>query len=140
VQLRTELQALQNERRAEIQLIVSSLRREIEILRSREAALEAEIKGVGGRDGRDEPAAGADPLRSEQKLEGELAQLQERLVQLEAQAAGSLPSARIIEPAIAPDQPVRPRTAMIYGVALAGGVLLGGLVGFALESVRRTRA
>lgn len=139
-QLRTELQALQNERRAEIQLIVSRLQREIEIIRSREAALAAEIKGVGGRDARDEPAAGADPLRSEQKLKGERAQLQERLVQLEAQAAGSLRSARIIEPAIAPDRPVRPRTAMIYGVALAGGALLGGLVAFALERVRRARA
>lgn len=141
VELRTDLEALQTDKRSEIELIVSRLRNEIEIIRSRETALETEIKGLEGQAAQDEAAGGEDVL--EQKLQAERAQLQdrlERLEQSEPRASGSLPDAQIIAPAVAPDEPFQPRLAMIYGAAFAGGLLLGFLVAFGLESVHRARA
>jgi uncharacterized protein involved in exopolysaccharide biosynthesis len=140
VELRTELKGLEEDKRSEVELIVSRLRHEIEIIRSRETALEAEIKGFEAQT-RDEAAGGGDVL--EHKLQAERAQLQDRLERLEQsgpQALQSLPDAQIIEPAVAPDEPFQPRPAIIYGVAFAGSLLAGALVAFGLESVHRARA
>ena len=140
MELRAELEAVQDGKRSEIELILSRLRHEIEIIRSRETALEAEIKGL--EEQTQGEAAGAEDVL-EQKLRAERAQLQGRLARLEQsrpQASESLPDARIIAPAVAPDEPFQRRPAIIYGVAFTGSLLLGVLVAFGLERVHRARA
>jgi uncharacterized protein involved in exopolysaccharide biosynthesis len=135
VALRTELAALETDRRGEIELVVSRLQDEIEIIRSRETTLETEIKNLEGRSAQDEAAGGEEAL--ERKLAAERAQLQNYV---ERQASQSLPDARIITPAVAPDEPMQPRLAVIYGLAFVGALPLGVLVAVGLERVRRARA
>lgn len=141
VELRTELEALQTDKRSEIDLIVSRLRHEIEIIRSRETALETQIKDLEGQTAEAETAGDQELLQ--QKLQAERAQLRDHLERLEQpglQASQPVPDAQIIAPAVAPDEAFQPRPAAIYGVAFAGALLLGGLVAFGLESGQRARA
>src|SRR5690606_16571005 len=130
VELRAQVAGLEAERRSQLELIVSSLRQEAEIIRSRETALEAEIKNLEEASGPD-AAGGNQPARLAE-LRAERERLRARLEQLEAQATPSL-TAKIVAPAAAPGEPFRPRPAVVYAVALAGGLASGALLAFALE-------
>ena len=142
VGLRAQLAALEQDRRAELEQILKELRGEIEIIQSREAALEQNIKTP-----RDESTASpvAGRLSAlEHKLEADRALLRGRLEQAAIQAEAQPPApggdARIIRPAVVPDQPAYPRLALIWGVAAAGALALGLAVAFVLEALHGARA
>jgi succinoglycan biosynthesis transport protein ExoP len=142
VELRTQLAALEQERRAEIDHVLQRLRDEVAIIQSRETALEAKIDALG-----EEPAegqAGGGLTVLEQRLEADRALLREYLEQaagqLGAQPAAPFSDARIVTPAVVPDEPTYPHLALIWGAASAGGLLLGILLAFALEAWRHRRA
>ena len=143
VELRTQLAALEQERRAEVEYVVQGLQEELAIIQSRETALEAEIEGLEEQSAEDQAAAGRAVL--EQRLEAERSALREYLEQAAGQLASrpsatALPDARVIAPAVVPDQPTYPRLALIWVVASAGALLLGILLAFAREALQRGRA
>lgn len=143
VELRAELAALEQERRAEIEYALQGLQEELAIIRSREAALETKLEALG-----EQPAQyqAADNLALlERRLEAERAALRDYLEQAPGQlgtrtSATASPDARVIAPAAVPEQPTYPRLARIWGVACVGALLLGMLLAFALEAVQRGRA
>jgi succinoglycan biosynthesis transport protein ExoP len=141
VELRTQLAALEQERRAEIEHVLQRLRDEVAIIQSRETALEAKLEA---QEERAEGQAGGGLAVLEQRLEADRALLHEYLEQaggqLGAQPAAPFSDARIVTPAVVPDEPTYPRLALIWSAASAGALLLGILLAFALEALRRTRA
>ena len=142
VGLRAALATLEQDRRAELELMLKKLRDEIGIIQSREAALEEKI-----RTPREESAAGpaeGDVAALEQKLEADRALLRERLEQAAIQAEGQPQApggdARIIRAAVVPSEPAYPRLALIWGVVAAGALALGLAVAFVLEALHGARA
>jgi uncharacterized protein involved in exopolysaccharide biosynthesis len=142
VDLREQLAALEQDRRAELELMLKELRDEIEIIQARETELEQKIKTP-----EDESAAG--PTQGgvaalEQKLAADRALLRERLDQAAPQLEGQLQAqgsdTRIIRPADVPSQPAYPRLALVWGVAAAGALALGLAVAFALDARHGGRA
>ena len=143
VDLRTQLAALEQERRAEIEYVLRGLQDELAIIRSRETALEAEIEALEEQSA--EGQAAGDLAVLGERLEAERAALREYLEQAAGQlgsqpSATALPDARVTAPAVVPDQPTYPRLALIWSAASAGGLLLAMLLAFALEAVQRGRA
>jgi uncharacterized protein involved in exopolysaccharide biosynthesis len=140
--LRVELNALQEDRRAELEQIRKELRDEIGIIRSRETALEQDIKAPADEHATD-PAA-ADLAALVEKLATDRARLREHLEQAapqrEVQPAAAGDAAGIIRRAAVPSQPAYPRLALIWGVAVAGALALGLAVAFGLEALRHARA
>jgi uncharacterized protein involved in exopolysaccharide biosynthesis len=142
VGLRAELATLEQDRRAEIELVLKKLRDEIGIIQSRETELEQKIKSP-----EDESVAGpaeGGVAALEQKLAADRALLRERLDQAASQREGRAQAqrgdARIIRPAVVPDRPAYPRLALIWGVAAAGALALGVALAFALEARHDGRA
>jgi uncharacterized protein involved in exopolysaccharide biosynthesis len=142
VGLRAELATLEQDRRAELELMLKKLRDEIGIIQSRETELEQKIKSP-----EDESVAGpaeGGVAALEQKLAADRALLRERLDQAASQREGRAQAqrgdARIIRPAVVPDRPAYPRLALIWGVAAAGALALGVALAFALEARHDGRA
>jgi uncharacterized protein involved in exopolysaccharide biosynthesis len=140
--LREQLAALEQDRRAELELMLKELRDEIGIIQARETELEQKIKTP-----EDESAAGpaeGGVAALEQKLAADRALLRERLdqaaPQLEGQPQVRGSAARIIRPADVPSQPAYPRLALIWSVAAAGALALGVALALALEARRGGRA
>jgi uncharacterized protein involved in exopolysaccharide biosynthesis len=142
VGLRAELATLEQDRRAELELMLNKLRDEIEIIQSRETALEQKINTSRDESAAGPPQGGVAAL--EQKLEADRALLRERLEQAAIQAEGQPQArggdARIIRPALVPSEPAYPRLALIWGVAAAGALALGLAAAFLLEALRGARA
>ena len=139
IELRAELATLEQERRAEIGRVLKRLQDELAIIQSREAALEAKIEALEEQSAEGPVAEGLAAL--EQRLAADQAALGEYLEQAAGQlgttpSAPALPEARVIAPAVVPNQPTYPRLALIWGVASAGALLLGILLAFALEALR----
>jgi polysaccharide biosynthesis transport protein len=142
VELRTQLAALEQERRGEIEQVLQGLRDEGAIIQSRETALQAEITALDEESVEGQADASLAPL--EQRLQADRALLREYLDQaagqLGTQPAASSAEARIVAPAVVPDEPTYPRLALIWSAASAGALLLGILLAFALEAWHRARA
>jgi uncharacterized protein involved in exopolysaccharide biosynthesis len=143
LELRTQLAALEQERRAEVEYVVQGLQEELAIIQSRESALEATIAQLEEQSA--DGQAAADLAVLEQRLDAQRAALREYLVQAAGQlgsqsSATPPPDARVITPAVAPDQPTYPHLALIWGAASAGALLLGVSLAFALEVLQRRRA
>jgi uncharacterized protein involved in exopolysaccharide biosynthesis len=139
--LRAELASLEDQKRFEVEQAAGQMEKEVEIIRSRETALEAQIGRIqeqlaqsGGADGR---------ATLERRLEADRALMRtyrDRATQLEALQTAQTSDARIVNAAVVPTRPAYPRQALIYVSALGGGLLLGGLLALALEALQRARA
>jgi uncharacterized protein involved in exopolysaccharide biosynthesis len=139
--LRAELAAVKGEQRFEVEQAAGRMAKEIELIRSRETALEAQIGRIqeqlaarGGADG---------PETLERRLEADRALMRtyrDRAAQLEAPQTAPMPDAGIVEAAVVPTRPAYPRRTLIYVFALGSGLLLGGLLALALEALQRARA
>jgi succinoglycan biosynthesis transport protein ExoP len=142
VELRTQLAALEQERRAEIEYVLQALQDEVAIIQSRETALEAEIKALEAQSVEGEAGGGLAVL--EQRLQADRALLREYLEQSAGQLGtgpgAPFAEARIVTPAVVPDEPTYPRLALIWSAAAAGALLLGVLLAFAVEAWHRGRA
>jgi uncharacterized protein involved in exopolysaccharide biosynthesis len=140
-ELRAQLAALEQEERAETGQAVQRLQDEVEIIRSRETALEGQLATLEGQSKEGQSADGLTAL--EQRLDADRALLGERLdqaaAQLQGQPAAPPADARIITPAAVPDRPTYPRLALIWGIATAGALLFGALLAGALEALHGAR-
>jgi uncharacterized protein involved in exopolysaccharide biosynthesis len=135
--LRAQLAAQEQERRAEIEQAVQRLQDEAEIIRSRETALEDQLAKLEeqGKDGQT-----AERLTVlEQRLDADRALLRERLdqaaAQLQGQPTAAPADARIVKPAAVPNRPTYPRLALIWASAAAGALLFGTMLAYALEAL-----
>ncbi len=141
VDLRAELTALHQERRAELEQILKALREEIGIIQLRETALEEKTNAATAEHTTDPVAANLAPL--EQKLAADRARLRERLehvaAQREVQPSAPGGAAGIIRPAAVPSRRAYARLGLIWGVAVAGALALGLAVAFGLEALRHAR-
>jgi polysaccharide biosynthesis transport protein len=143
IELRAQLAALEQQGRTEIEHALERLQYELATIQSREAALEAKIEALEGPSADAQAADGLAVL--EQRLAADQAALGAYLEQAVGQlgmrpSATALPDARVIEPAVVPNQPTYPRQTLIWSVASAGALLLGFLLAFALEALSRARA
>lgn len=94
------------------------------------SALQVEIRGLQGR-ARELPATQQDALRLERDVQvsGQLyQQLRNSALQLQLVREGKIGNARIIDPAVIPDEPVRPKPAIILGAALFAGAVISFMV------------
>ena len=134
--------ALGQDRRAELEQLLKELRDESGIIQSRETELEEKIKARGD-ESTASPAAGR-LSALEQKLEADRALLRATSraggTPARSAAVGARGDARIIRPAVVPDQPAYPRLALIWSVAAAGALALGMAVAFVLEALHGARA
>ena len=135
--LRSEQAALEERKRAEIRQITNRLNDEVQVLRSREATIEANIDGLKAQ------------MAEYQEAEIELEALQRdadadralletyinRAKEIASQQKAQEPDARIISRAITPEEPAYPRRELIFGVAFLGALLIGSLAVFGLEQL-----
>ena len=115
-ELRAQLGALEQERRAELEATLKRLQDEMAIIQSRETALEEQIKALGEDDAADQKADGLAALK--QKLEADRTLLHERLDQaarLDAEPSTPRGAGHAITPAVVPSQPAYPRLSLIWG-------------------------
>ena len=139
--LRAELVALDDEKRFEVEQSLGQLEQEVALIRSREAALEARVETLRGRLAESRVVGDLETLERQAEADRELL----RTYVARAEALESAPQApeldaRIVAPAVAPKEPSYPRLGLIYGTALGGALLLGGLLALGAEAWERARA
>jgi succinoglycan biosynthesis transport protein ExoP len=139
--LQAELVSLEDQKRFAIEQTAAQLEREMEIIRSREMALAAQIETLEGQLAESPAADGPETLEQQVEADRELLRTYvDRAAHLEAPQTAPAPDAHIVFAADAPTEPKYPRRALIYASSLGGGLLLGGLLALALEALHRVRA
>jgi polysaccharide biosynthesis transport protein len=139
--LQVGLVAPDDEKRFEIEHGLGPLQREVAIIRSRETALEAQIETLQNRLA--ERQAPGDLATLERQAEADRQLLLTHLARVEELDAAPQVrqlDARIVVPAVVPKEPKRPPLALIYGTAIGGALLLGGLLALGAEAWERARA
>jgi succinoglycan biosynthesis transport protein ExoP len=140
VNLRAEQATLEQRKQAEIRQIAQRLRDEVQVLRSREATLEANIDGLKSQIAQyNESEIGLEALQREADADRELLETYiNRAKEIASQQKAQEPDARVISRATLPDEPTYPRRELIFGVALLGALLAGSLAVFGLEQLDNT--
>ena len=140
VNLRAEQATLEQRKQAEIRQIAQRLRDEVQVLRSREATLEANIDGLKSQIAQyNESEIGLEALQREANADRELLETYiNRAKEIASQQKAQEPDARVISRATLPDEPTYPRRELIFGVALLGALLAGSLAVFGLEQLDNT--
>ena len=138
--LRSEQAALEERKMSEIRQIAQRLNDEVQVLRSREAALEANIDRLKGQMAEyQEAEIGLQALQREADADRELLVTYiNRAREIASQQKAQEPDARIISRAVMPDEASYPRRELIFGVALLGALLAGSLAVFGLERLDQT--
>ena len=120
---------------------LGQLEQEIAIIRSRETALEDRIEALRDQLAKSRVAGDLEALERQADADRELLLTYlARVEQLDAAPRVREPDGRIIAPAVVPDEPKYPRPLLIYGTALCGALLLGGLLALGAEAWERARA
>jgi succinoglycan biosynthesis transport protein ExoP len=139
--LRTELIALDDQKRLKVEQSIGQLEQETAIIRSREAALEGRIEALRTRLAESEAAGGLEALERKAEADRELLRSSmDRAERLASAPQAGEPDARILAPAVTPKEPKYPRRALIYAVAFGGALLLGSLLALGMEAWERARA
>ncbi len=140
VNLRAELTALEDRKQAEIKQIAQRQRDEVQVLRAREAALEANIADLKTQLAKyNEAEIGLEALQREATADRELLETYiNRAKEITSQQKAQEPDARVISRAALPDEPTYPRRKLIFGVALVSALLAGSLAVFGLEGLDNT--
>jgi len=140
VNLRAEQDTLEQRKQAEIRQIAQRLRDEVQVLRSREAALEANIDGLKGQLAEhNESEIGLEALQRDADADRELLETYiNRAKEIASQQKAQEPDARVISRATMPDEATYPRRHLIFGVAMFGALLAGSLAVFGLEQLDNT--
>ena len=140
VNLRAEQATLEQRKQAEIRQIAQRLRDEVQVLRSREATLEANIDGLKSQLAEhNESEIGLGALQRDANADRELLETYiNRAKEIASQQKAQEPDARVISRATMPDEPTYPRRELIFGVALVGALLAGSLAVFGLEQLDNT--
>lgn len=140
VNLRAELATLESRKQSEIRQIAQRLRDEVQVLRSREAALSSNIETLKRQIAQhSEAEIGLEALEREARADRELLETYiNRVKEITSQQKAQEPDARIISRAVLPDEPTYPRRKLIFGVALFSALLAGSLAVFGLERLDNT--
>jgi polysaccharide biosynthesis transport protein len=140
VNLRAEQDTLDQRKQSEIRQIAQRLRDEVQVLRSREATLEADIDRLKGQLAEhNEAEIGLQALQRDASADRELLETYiNRAKEIASQQNAQEPDARIISRATMPDGATYPRRHLIFGVALFGALLAGSLAVFGLEQLDNT--
>ena len=140
VNLRSEQATLEERKMVEIRQIAQRLNDEVQVLRSREATLEANIDGLKGQMAEyQEAEIGLEALQRNVNADrGLLETYINRATEIASQQKAQEPDARIISRAVMPDEATYPRRELIFGVALLGALLVGSLAVFGLEQLDNT--
>ena len=139
--LRADLVAPGDEKRAEIEQSLGPLKQEVAIIRSRETALEARIQTLQNQLAERRVPGDLETLERQAEADRELLLTYvARVEQLDAAPQVRELDARIVAAAVVPKEPKYPRLVLIYGTALCGALLLGGLLALGAEAWERARA
>jgi exopolysaccharide transport family protein len=140
VNLRSEQAQLDVRTKNEIRNIAQRLRDEVNVLRSREASLEANIDVIKQQLSQSSNAEiELQALERDAEADRELLlTYNNRLREVASQEKAQRPDARIIAPAILPIEPSYPRRPLIFGVAIFASLLMGSLAVFGLEMMDNT--
>lgn len=140
VNLRSEMSTIEERKTLEIRQIAQRLRDEVQVFRSREATLEANINSLQRQlSEHNEAEIGLTALERDADADRELLETYiNRAKEIASQQKAQEPDARIISSAIVPDEATYPRRALIFGVALFGALLMGSLAVFGLEQLDNT--
>jgi uncharacterized protein involved in exopolysaccharide biosynthesis len=108
---------------------------------SSEAALEARLEALRTRLAESEAAGGLEAFERKAEADRELLRrYTERAERLASAPQAGQPDAHILAPAVAPKEAKYPRLALIYGAALGGALVLGGLLALGMEAFKRAHA
>ena len=140
INLNVELESLQDRKQTEIRQIAQRQRDEVQVLRSREAALQSNIEGIRSQVAvRNEARVGLEALERDVQADRDLLKTYiNRAKEIGSQEKAQQPDARIISQAVLPDEATYPRRQLIFGVALFSSLLVGSLLVFGLESLDNT--
>ncbi len=140
VNLRAELTNIQDRKQIEIRQIAQRLRDEVQVLRSREATLEANIERLKNQLGSHNRAQIVlEAMERDAEADRELLETYiNRVKEITSQQKAQEPDARIISNAVIPEEPTYPQRKLIFGVALLGALLGGSLAVFGLEQLDNT--
>ena len=124
--LSSEQAALAERTRAEIRQITNRLNDEVQVLRSREATLEANIDQLKGQMAEyQESEIGLGALQRDADADRALLETYiNRAKEIASQQKAQEPDARIISRAVTPDEPTYPRRKLIFAVALLAGAAM----------------
>lgn len=137
VQLQAEKKRFQQKVRAEINKIVAGLENEVEVARSREAALSHDQEVLKRQMAQaNEASVGLNALQRDAEasrllLEKFSTAFMETSAQGDVQS--QLPDARIISPAPIPEKPSFPKKPLFLAIAFVGATVIGVLLAFAVE-------
>jgi polysaccharide biosynthesis transport protein len=140
INLNSELDSLRERKQTEIRQIAQRQRDEVQVLRTREATLQANIERIRSQLGaRNEARIGLEALERDVQADRDLLKTYlNRAKEIGSQEKAQQPDARIISRAVMPDEPTYPRRQLIFGVALFSSLLAGSLLVFGLESLDST--
>jgi polysaccharide biosynthesis transport protein len=137
VQLQAEKKRFQQKVRAEINKIVNGLENEVEVARSREAALSHDQEALKRQMAQaNEASVGLNSLQRDAEanrllLEKFSTAFMETSAQEDVQSR--LPDARIISPAPIPEKPSFPKKLLLLAIAFVGSTVTGVLLAFVVE-------
>ncbi len=138
--LQAELKTLEQRKQGEIKQIAQRLRDEVQVGRSREAMLQSSIESLKSQLAQhNEAEIGLEALQREATADRDLLETYiNRVKEISSQQNAQEPDAQVISRASLPDEPTYPRRKLIFGVALAGALLVGSLAVFGLEGLDNT--
>lgn len=134
-QARVELEAAQLNTREQSEAVIASIAKEFEVARSTEEAIERELEESRG------------DIQSQNRFQGSLDSLERdvatnrrlyetflsRVKETDATADFKNPVARVVDAAVVPLSPVKPRKALIVMLAGLGGLMLASALAVSLE-------
>jgi polysaccharide biosynthesis transport protein len=140
VRVRAQLADLRRQIDGEIGRILTSVRNEFDVAKSREASLEGDLTQLKERAAKfDQADVRLRELQRESQANRALFdQLLVRSKETTEQQSLQLPDARIVAPALAPVRPNRPGMSVLFVVAVAGSLVLGIGLAFIVENLDRS--
>jgi polysaccharide biosynthesis transport protein len=140
VRARAQLADLRRQIQGEIDRILTSVRNEFEVARSREASLEADLARLKDQAAKfDQTDVRLRELQREAQANRALFdQFLARSKETSEQESLQSPDARIVAPALVPVRPNRPPLAVLLLIAMAGGLAVGVGLAFIVENLDRS--
>jgi succinoglycan biosynthesis transport protein ExoP len=138
--LKAEMQTLEERKQAEIKQIAQRLKDEVQVARAREATLQSNIENIKSQLAEhNEAEIGLEALEREATADrGLLETYINRVKEISSQQKAQEPDAQVISRAALPDEPTYPRRKLIFGVAIAAALLVGSVAVFGLEALDNT--
>lgn len=140
IQAEAELQQAKDSLAHQVAIVVSSVQHEYDQARASAGALAGAVSEVKGSiEQANKKEFALDDLQRDVTTNQQIYDLfVQRYKETSASSDLTKPVARVVDPAAPPDSPVRPKKAMVVGIALAVGALLGVAVALLMERLDNT--